>query len=193
MKLSQKELEMISSTDIDSLLDDMWWYIKTPPNVVSKEEKAAHLQRLRILTMATDATSGRQHREISKLMYEVNMAAVHRQENGRFTNDVNIELDLLKAQLKAAFKGEFFTPNDHTPKHLQDIEELFVIQLVPAFSGHPEFPVTYYAGYFKAPKWEAEKTNDIHAAARWSAKDEAQKVADALLPSISCVWKVVEA
>jgi hypothetical protein len=193
MKLSQKELEMLSSTDIDALLDTMWWYIKTPPNVISKEEKGAHVQRLRVLSMATDTTSGRQRRVIDRLMHEVNMAAVHRQGTGEFAPDVVVKLDDLREELKAAFRGEFFTPIKHVSTHLADVEELFVIQLVPAFQPHPEFPVTYYAGYFKSPKWEAEQTNDIHAAARWSAKDEAQKVADALLPSLSCVWKVVEA
>jgi hypothetical protein len=192
MKLSQKELEMLSSTDIDSLLDDLWWYIKTPFKSISNEEKAAQVQRLRIFTMAKDATSGRQRREIERLIHEANMAALNRQKDGTFTDVQLVELTLLTEQIKDAFRGKFFTPNEHIPSYLKDVEELFVIQLIPAFQPHPEFPVTYYAGYFKSPKWEPEQTNDIHAAARWSAKDEAQKVADTLLPSISCVWKVVE-
>jgi hypothetical protein len=193
MKLSQKELEMLSSTNLDQLIDDIWWYIRTPPNVLTKEEKEAHIQRLNIFTMATDVTVGRQRREIDRLTHQVNMTSMKRNADGSITAEANLQLEITKTDLKAAFRGEFHNPMTHIPAHLADIDELFVIQLVPAFTPHPEFSVTYYAGYSKPPKWQPEETHDIHAAARWSVRDEAQKVAEVLLPTISCVWKVVEA
>jgi hypothetical protein len=69
----------------------------------------------------------------------------------------------------------------------------WVIELAPAFQGHPPFPTTYFAGSMEAlGSREYAKVQDLGMAPRWKSKDAAQRVVDTMLHTISCVWRVVE-
>ena len=67
----------------------------------------------------------------------------------------------------------------------------WLIELVPAFDGHPPFPATYYAGWMET-SLNAAMTADPHAAPKWTRKADAEAVAAKLGHTISCVWKAVE-
>jgi hypothetical protein len=69
----------------------------------------------------------------------------------------------------------------------------WLIELRPAFEGHPAFNPTYYAGWQVSPV-EAAKTYDVHASPKFTRKKDAETVADALgaCHTLSCVWKAVE-
>jgi hypothetical protein len=67
----------------------------------------------------------------------------------------------------------------------------WLVELRPAFDGHPPFPPTYYGGYRFDPLNEA-KTTDPNRAARFMYKYDADVVAMKLLPTKSCIWKATE-
>ena len=67
----------------------------------------------------------------------------------------------------------------------------WLVELRPAFEGHPPFQATYYSGYRFDPLNEA-KTHDPNRAARWMYKYDADVVAMKLMPTKSCVWKATE-
>ena len=67
----------------------------------------------------------------------------------------------------------------------------WVVELRPAFGGHPAFPPTYYAGWMKSPL-DAARTYDVHASPKFTSKEDAQRVADKLGHTLSCVWRAVE-
>jgi hypothetical protein len=77
-----------------------------------------------------------------------------------------------------------------------DIEaarRFWVIELTPAFPGHPPFPTTYYAGGREAlGSAEQAKVQDIGTAPLWKSKEAAERVLSTLLHTKSCVWRVVE-
>lgn len=70
-----------------------------------------------------------------------------------------------------------------------NIEEIWLIELRPAFKGHPPFPATYYAGWMNGP--ECARTHDARSAPRFARKEDAEKVAGHLLGTLSCIWKAV--
>lgn len=73
---------------------------------------------------------------------------------------------------------------------LRTLSGPWAIQLCPAFEAHPPFPDTFYAGY-RVSAMEAAQTSDREHVPTWSQRDAARAVADSLLPTKSCVWKVV--
>jgi hypothetical protein len=66
----------------------------------------------------------------------------------------------------------------------------WLVELRPAFAGHPGFEATYYAGYMDGP--EAAKTRDPNAAPKWERKVDAEAVASKIGHTLSCVWEAVE-
>jgi hypothetical protein len=76
---------------------------------------------------------------------------------------------------------------------LQQVTDRFywLVELRPAFDGHPAFPPTYYAGWMDSPL-EAAKTQDVYATPRFTRKDDAERVAKQLGHTLSCVWQAVE-
>jgi len=67
----------------------------------------------------------------------------------------------------------------------------WLVELRPAFEGHPHFEATYYAGWMEHPL-EAAKTKDPLAAARFARKEDAERVAKKLGHTLSCVWQAIE-
>jgi hypothetical protein len=63
----------------------------------------------------------------------------------------------------------------------------WLVELRPAFEGHPSFPATYYAGWKDG--LDAAKTADPNAAPRFTRKEDAERVAAKLGHTLSCVWK----
>lgn len=72
---------------------------------------------------------------------------------------------------------------------LQPFTFHWLVELRPAFDGHPHFEATYYAGWLDV---EPAKTRDPLAAARFARKEDAERVAEKLGHTLSCVWKAVE-
>jgi hypothetical protein len=71
------------------------------------------------------------------------------------------------------------------------VEFYWLVELRPAFDGHPPFPATYYAGYREDPLGAA-KTTDPNACPKWARKEDAEKVAEKLGGTLSCIWQAVE-
>lgn len=190
MKVSQKELELLSNTDTDQLVEDVWECASRPPrgtdDLLDAERKSALL--LQFVAM----THGAQKRAIESALtdLEEQLQVIRNNPNADRASEVIAEI---KDNLKAALKGDIRYPTKHISRPSKYRDPSFVIQLVPAFPGHPEFAVTYYAGFVCPPNFDAQKTHDIGAAARWIDRDEAEKVAEILLNTKSCIWKVVEA
>lgn len=67
----------------------------------------------------------------------------------------------------------------------------WLVELRPAFEGHPNFPATYYAGWMSG-SLDPAKTQDPLAAARFARKEDAEQVAQKLGHTLSCVWAAVE-
>ena len=67
----------------------------------------------------------------------------------------------------------------------------WLVELRPAFEGHPPFQATYYSGYRFDPLNEA-KTHDPNRAARFLYRYDAHVVATKLMPTKSCVWMATE-
>jgi hypothetical protein len=84
-------------------------------------------------------------------------------------------------------------PNADLLMALQNVEmrTYWLVELRPAFDGHPSFAPTYYAGWMESPV-EATKTTDVHASPKFTRKEDAQRVAKQLGHTLSCVWEAVE-
>lgn len=69
----------------------------------------------------------------------------------------------------------------------------WVIELTPAFAGHPSFPSTFYAGGREGlGSAELARVTDIDTAPRWKSKEAAERIVSSLLPTKSCVWRTAE-
>ena len=68
---------------------------------------------------------------------------------------------------------------------------VWLVELRPAFEGHPPFPTTYYSGY-QLDELRAGTTLDPNRAAQFRYKYDADVVAMRLLPTKSCVWRATE-
>jgi hypothetical protein len=66
----------------------------------------------------------------------------------------------------------------------------WLVELRPAFEGHPAFPATYYAGWIDGI--EAAKTTDPMEAVRFTSKEHAERMAKRLGFTLSCVWQAIE-
>jgi len=66
----------------------------------------------------------------------------------------------------------------------------WLVELRPAFEGHPPFPPTYYAGYRDGI--HEVMTTDPNRAARFMYRYDAHVVAQKLLPTKSCIWMATE-
>lgn len=67
---------------------------------------------------------------------------------------------------------------------------VWLIELRPAFDGHPAFQATYYAGWKEG--LDAAKTVDPNAAPKFARKEDAERVAAKLGHTLSCVWTAIE-
>lgn len=190
MKVSQKELELLSNTDTDQLVEDVWERACRPPRGTDDLQDAE--RKTALLLQFVAMTHGAQKRAIENALtdLEEQLQVIRNDPQADRASEAIAEI---KSNLKAALKGEIRYPLKHTPRPSKYREPNFVIQLVPAFDGHPEFTVTYYAGILKPPCFEAHTTHDVGAAARWIDREEAEKVAGHLMNTKSCIWKVVEA
>lgn len=71
------------------------------------------------------------------------------------------------------------------------VQTFWLVELRPAFEGHPAFAPTYYAGWMESAL-EAAKTTDVHAAPKFTSKEDARRVAERLGHTLSCTWEAVE-
>lgn len=67
----------------------------------------------------------------------------------------------------------------------------WLIELRPAFEGHPPYPATYYAGYELSAGNMAWTTNP-NLAPKWMSKDAAECVSKQLCHTLSGIWQAVE-
>jgi hypothetical protein len=190
MKVSQKELELLSNTDTDQLVEDVWERASRPPRGVEEVQDAERKSALLLQFVAM--THGAQKRAIENALSDLEDQLQVIRSNPE-ADRASLAITEIKDNLKSALKGDIRYPSKHISRRSKYQELSFVIQLVPAFPGHPEFEVTYYAGFVCPPDFEAQKTHDVGAAARWIDREDAERVASQLLNTKSCIWKVVEA
>jgi hypothetical protein len=190
MKVSQKEFEILSNTDTNQLVYDIWFLSIAP--VKDRDLLDSLGRKTALLLQFHDLAQGSGRRAIANAINDLDAMIKGARAVGDPTYSVEAA-DEARQMLKDALKGDIHYPTIHIPQQNRYQDKQYVIQLVPAFQPHPEFKVTYYAGYVKPPKFAPEETHDIVAAARWVDKEEAQQVASFLLNTLSCVWRVVEA
>lgn len=118
-------------------------------------------------------------------------------ENAQSLGEASQEDALLVARWRGQFRSQSDSQNDrgvpesHAPSQVRFHDEFaWLVELRPAFEGHPPFPATYYAGWMDG--MEGEKTQDAFAAPRFLRKEDAEKVAGELLGTLSCAWRAVE-
>jgi hypothetical protein len=100
------------------------------------------------------------------------------------------------AQHALVFAADFLRdhgpePTVQNPHSAGDQNGYWLVELRPAFDGHPAFDPTYYAGWMDGPS-DAAKTHDVHASAKFTSKEAAQQVAAKLGHTLSCAWEAVE-